>query len=42
MIASLQDREAEMSSFVPSQQARHELQEALKQVCEVVLSAIAS
>ena len=35
MMASLQDREAEMSSFVAAQQARHEQQEALKQVCDV-------
>ena len=34
MMASLQDREAEMSSFVAAQQARHEQQEALKQVRE--------
>ena len=39
MMASLQDREAEMSSFVAAQQARHEQQEALKQVCECLLSA---
>ena len=39
MMASLQDREAEMCSFVAAQQARHEQQEALKQVCECLLIA---